>query len=222
MVVDKNGCPLDSDNDGVPDYLDRCPGTPSGFAVDEKGCPLDSDNDGVLDSFDECPNTPQNIIVDDKGCPKDSDKDGVPDNVDKCQDTPLGVSVNSEGCPEQKENEPSEEQIFVLQGMTTFEAGKSVLTESAKIELKRLAEIMKKYPNSKWRIEGHTDSQGSSTSNKKLSQERADAVKKYLISLGIPANSLISEGMGEDYPIADNKTEVGRQKNRRVVITKIK
>jgi outer membrane protein OmpA-like peptidoglycan-associated protein len=81
---------------------------------------------------------------------------------------------------------------------------------------------MKKYPDSKWRIEGHTDSQGSAEFNKRLSQERADTVRKYLISLGIPAENLVAEGMGENYPIADNKTEEGRQKNRRVVVTKIK
>lgn len=220
--VDKNGCPLDSDGDGVPDYLDKCPGTHSGFAVDEKGCPLDSDRDGVLDAFDKCPNTPQNIQVDDTGCPVDSDGDGVPDSLDKCKDTPYGVIVNVDGCPEEKIPEQTEEQTFVLQGMTTFELGKSILTESAKKEIKELAEIMKRYPDSRWRIEGHTDSQGSSEFNKKLSQERADAVKKFLINLGIPEKMLIAEGMGEDYPIADNKTEEGRRKNRRVVITKIK
>lgn len=222
VEVDQNGCPVDSDGDGVPDYLDRCPGTHSGFTVDEKGCPLDSDNDGVLDAFDKCPGTPQNISVDDTGCPVDSDGDGVPDSLDKCSGTPVGVKVNADGCPEEKIPEQTEEQIFVLQGMTTFELGKSTLTENAKIELGKIAQLIKMYPASKWRIEGHTDSQGSAEFNKKLSQERADAVKKYLVSLGIPEKILVAEGMGENYPIADNKTEAGRQKNRRVVITKIK
>lgn len=221
VVVDKFGCPIDSDSDGIPDYLDRCPGTPTGFPVDEKGCPLDSDKDGVLDPFDECPDTPADVRVNDKGCPIDSDGDGVPDYLDKCPDTPENVEVNESGCPREQKPE-IEETSFILQGMTTFEAGKSTLTDKAKTEIKKLAEIMKKYPDSKWRIEGHTDSQGSSEFNKKLSQERADAVKKYLISLGIKAENLIAEGMGENYPIADNKTEEGRQKNRRVVITKIR
>lgn len=221
VVVDQFGCPVDSDGDGVPDYIDRCPGTPKEFPVDEKGCPLDSDIDGVLDAFDQCPNTPKGVIVDDKGCPKDSDKDGIPDYLDNCPNTPLGVKVNSSGCPEEQIKETPMEQVFILQGMTTFELGKSTLTENAKKELRKLAEIIKKYPGSVWRIEGHTDSQGSADLNRKLSQERADMVKKYLVSLGIPSNQLISEGMGENYPIADNKTEAGRQKNRRVVITKI-
>lgn len=221
VVVDKYGCPLDSDGDGIPDFQDRCPGTPVGFPVDDKGCPLDSDKDGVIDPFDECPDTPPNVRVNDKGCPLDSDGDGVPDYLDKCPDTQLNIEVDETGCPKEQKSE-KEETSFVLQGMTTFEAGKSVLTESAKQELKKLAELMKKYPDSKWRIEGHTDSQGSAEFNKRLSQERADAVRKYLISLGIPAENLVAEGMGENYPIADNKTEEGRQKNRRVVVTKIK
>jgi outer membrane protein OmpA-like peptidoglycan-associated protein len=222
VAVDENGCPVDSDGDGVPDYLDRCPGTPANFPVDEKGCPLDSDNDGVLDVFDKCPNTPPGIKVDDYGCPIDSDNDGVPDSIDKCPDTPIGVKVNAQGCPEEQVSTSESEQFFVLQGMTTFEKGSAKLTENAKKELQRIADIIKKFPYSKWRIEGHTDSQGSAEFNKKLSQERANAVKKFLISLGISEKMLVAEGMGENYPIADNKTEEGRQKNRRVVITKIK
>ncbi len=221
VIVDKNGCPLDSDGDGVPDYIDRCPGTPKEFPTDEKGCPLDSDNDGVLDIFDKCPNTPKEVKVDDYGCPFDSDGDGVQDYLDLCPDTPQGVKVDSNGCPVE-EKDKIEEISFVMQGLTTFETGKSTLTETAKQELKRLAEIILKHPDSRWRIEGHTDSQGSAEFNKKLSQQRADVVKEYLISLGVPEKMLDAEGMGEQYPIADNKTETGRQKNRRVVITKIK
>ena len=60
---------LDSDNDGVPDNLDKCPGTPAGVAVDKDGCPLDSDNDGVPDYLDKCPGTPAGVKVDKDGCP---------------------------------------------------------------------------------------------------------------------------------------------------------
>jgi len=60
---------LDSDNDGVPDNLDKCPGTPAGVAVDKDGCPLDSDNDGVYDYLDKCPGTPAGVKVDQDGCP---------------------------------------------------------------------------------------------------------------------------------------------------------
>jgi OmpA-OmpF porin, OOP family len=99
VKVDVFGCPLDKDGDGVPDYLDKCPDTPQGIAVDVNGCPLDSDGDGVPDYLDKCPGTPKGVAVDSKGCPIDSDGDGVPDYLDKCPGTPKGVAVDSKGCP---------------------------------------------------------------------------------------------------------------------------
>lgn len=99
VVVDSIGCPVDSDKDGVADYLDQCPETPSGVAVDNNGCPIDSDGDGVADYIDQCPETPNNIIVDSIGCPVDSDKDGVADYLDRCPETPTGVIVDAVGCP---------------------------------------------------------------------------------------------------------------------------
>lgn len=93
----------DSDHDGVPDYLDKCPGTLAGVAVDKDGCPIDkttdSDRDGVPDYLDKCPGTPPAVVVDKDGCPPDSDHDGVPDYLDKCPGTPPGVAVDKDGCP---------------------------------------------------------------------------------------------------------------------------
>ncbi len=97
--VDATGCPIDSDGDGVPDGIDQCPNTPKGATVDAKGCPVDSDGDGVPDGIDQCPNTPAGATVDEKGCPIDSDGDGVPDGIDKCPNTPKGAVVDANGCP---------------------------------------------------------------------------------------------------------------------------
>lgn len=99
VQVDMFGCPLDADGDGVPDYLDNCPDTPHGVAVDSHGCPLDSDGDGVPDYLDKCADTPHGVKVDSHGCPLDSDGDGVPDYLDKCPDTPKGITVDKDGCP---------------------------------------------------------------------------------------------------------------------------
>jgi OOP family OmpA-OmpF porin len=72
--VDRVGCPLDSDGDGVPDYLDKCPNTPRGVRVDREGCAVpvpsvsDSDGDGVPDNLDKCPDTPKGAKVDERGC----------------------------------------------------------------------------------------------------------------------------------------------------------
>lgn len=99
IVVDDSGCPLDSDKDGVPDYMDNCPNTKMGIPVSKNGCPSDSDGDGVPDYLDQCPNTPHNVTVNFNGCPFDSDNDGVPDYLDKCDNTPPGTKVDANGCP---------------------------------------------------------------------------------------------------------------------------
>ena len=67
-------------------------------------------------------------------------------------------------------------------------------------------------------VEGHTDSQGSSSSNQVLSQQRADAVRSYIISRGYPADLIQAQGIGEDRPVADNASAEGRANNRRVEI----
>ncbi|WP_218043299.1 OmpA family protein [Oryzomonas sagensis] len=91
--------PVDSDKDGVPDYLDKCPETPKGVKVDRDGCPMDSDGDGVPDYLDKCPGTPPGVKVDKDGCPLDSDGDGIPDYLDKCPGTAADVKVDKDGCP---------------------------------------------------------------------------------------------------------------------------
>jgi len=102
---------LDSDGDGVPDELDRCPGTPAGVEVYSNGCPFDSDRDGVPDYLDLCADTPLGTEVDEKGCklvriekeaepeaqPVDSDGDGVPDELDLDDATPKGAVIDVSG-----------------------------------------------------------------------------------------------------------------------------
>ncbi|MDR5898363.1 OmpA family protein [Halomonas vilamensis] len=85
VAVDAEGCPLDSDGDGVPDYRDQCPGTPAGVAVDAKGCPLDSDGDGVPDYRDQCPDTPAGVEVNALGCPESLILEGVNFEFDSAQ-----------------------------------------------------------------------------------------------------------------------------------------
>ncbi|HEY0917566.1 MAG TPA: thrombospondin type 3 repeat-containing protein [Solimonas sp.] len=99
VSVYSDGCPVDTDGDGVPDYLDKCPGTPKGTVVNASGCPADSDGDGVPDELDKCPNTPRGVMVGPDGCPIDSDGDGIPDAYDKCPNTPKGTIVGPDGCP---------------------------------------------------------------------------------------------------------------------------
>lgn len=99
VEVDSLGCPFDTDNDGIADYLDKCPDSPEAVEVDSLGCPIDTDNDGVADYLDKCSNTPEGVEVDSIGCPVDTDNDGVADYLDKCPNTPKGATVDTNGCP---------------------------------------------------------------------------------------------------------------------------
>jgi OOP family OmpA-OmpF porin len=199
---------MDSDGDGVPDDLDKCPNTPKGVKVDAYGCPLDADGDGVPDYLDKCPNTPKGVKVDQNGCPLDSDGDGVPDHLDQCPDTPKGATVNSVGC-------------WALQGVVLFDFNKWDIKPEAHGVLDEVVAIMKKNPELKGVIEGHTDGIGSQEYNQGLSEKRARAVEKYIEAHGIDKDRWTIRGYGKSKPIASNGTEEGRRENRRVELKRI-
>jgi len=221
--VDKKGCPLDSDKDGVADYTDLCPDTSPGITVDDYGCPFDSDGDGVADYLDRCPETPYEVEVDKYGCPVDEDLDGVPDYLDQCPGTLPGVQVDEKGCEIVIAPPASEINLnqLVLSSETSFEFNSAQLKPAAFPELDKLLEQMKKYPMSRWKIEGHTDNVGSEDGNVKMSQMRAESVLNYFVSRGVPAVRFEVVGLGSRSPIADNSTPEGKAKNRRVEINRI-
>jgi outer membrane protein OmpA-like peptidoglycan-associated protein len=214
--VDDRGCPLDSDKDGVPDFIDKCNNTPAEAIklVDATGCPLDSDGDGVADYLDKCPNTPQAAkgFVDEKGCPIDTDADGVFDFEDNCPKIP-GVSSNK-GCPDIKKEV---KKLFqkALQGIQ-FETGKAVIKPSSFAILDQIAKVLVDNPTYLVDVRGHTDNVGNSESNMQLSERRAAAVHDYLVGKGISLKRLSSHGYGDTKPVASNKTAKGKALNRRV------
>jgi outer membrane protein OmpA-like peptidoglycan-associated protein len=89
------------------------------------------------------------------------------------------------------------------------------LRETSFTELDRLVQVLMNNPELKVSLEGHTDNEGSPSSNQKLSENRAKAVHDYLISKGVLKSRLQFKGFGEQKPIASNETEEGRQRNRR-------
>jgi outer membrane protein OmpA-like peptidoglycan-associated protein len=89
-------------------------------------------------------------------------------------------------------------------------------TDSAAVLDQGAAAMKKAPPNSKIEIQGHTDAQGDAASNMKLSQERADAVRTYLIQQGVDGSMLVAKGYGDTQPVAGNDTEEGRFRNRRI------
>jgi outer membrane protein OmpA-like peptidoglycan-associated protein len=99
-----------------------------------------------------------------------------------------------------------------------FDFGKYNLKSDADVKLAKLAGIILAHPGLHLAIEGHTDNIGSDEANMKLSQQRADTVRDYLVQQGLPADSVTAVGMGKADPVADNSTNEGRQKNRRVEI----
>jgi outer membrane protein OmpA-like peptidoglycan-associated protein len=97
-----------------------------------------------------------------------------------------------------------------------FAPGRAALRPEAKASLGKLVAFVNRDPTKPIRIEGHTDSRGNPNANQMLSQRRADSVRDALIAAGVAANRMTSIGLGEDQPVADNQTEEGRAKNRRV------
>jgi outer membrane protein OmpA-like peptidoglycan-associated protein len=108
--------------------------------------------------------------------------------------------------------------VIMLPGAVLFTTGKSTLMPGAKERLNRVADVLKDYPNKKIVVEGHTDSTGKAAMNDRLSQQRADSVKDYLMTRGVPSKQITTKGFGASHPIATNSTSEGRAENRRVEI----
>ncbi len=108
--------------------------------------------------------------------------------------------------------------LVVNMGDVLFDFGKYNLRSEAREKLAKLTGIVLAHPGLKLAVEGHTDSVGGDEANQKLSEQRADAVRKYLVEEGLADASVSSQGFGKTSPVADNDTAAGRQKNRRVEI----
>lgn len=104
---------------------------------------------------------------------------------------------------------------FVLQGVQ-FDTGKATLTSGSSARLDTIVEYMTHKKSARIEISGHTDNVGNKKDNKKLSQQRADAVRAYLVAKGIDASRIQTVGYGDEQPIASNETPDGRQQNRRI------
>ena len=220
----KNGCPppKDTDGDGIVDELDACKTEAGPANVDpaKNGCPppKDTDGDTVTDDVDACKDLPGLVTTDPKtnGCPGDTDGDGFRDDQDACPQE-KGVDdadPTKRGCP--KLVRVTATEIIILE-QVQFDTGKSTIKAVSDPLLDSVAQVLKEHPEIlKIEVQGHTDNKGSKQLNKKLSQDRAGSVLKALEKRGIESGRLVAQGYGQDKPIADNKDEEGRAKNRRV------
>jgi OOP family OmpA-OmpF porin len=172
----------------------------------------DGDGDAILDENDQCLDTPSGVYVDESGCALDRDGDGIPDYLDQCLDSAATDSIDENGCAIVIE-QPASMKLEVH-----FANNSAAIPESAKGEIKDLADLMTQFLNAEVVIEGHSDSSGKAAYNKMLSQRRADAVRDILISeYGIDSSRVSSVGYGQEQPIASNSTKEGRLDNRRVM-----
>jgi OOP family OmpA-OmpF porin len=230
----------DLDQDGVPDQLDQCPNTEFGYKVNELGCELDSDGDGVYDRTDQCPNTTKGIKVNFLGCEGDADKDKVLDSQDQCPGTPLGTKVDKVGCKvnndadgdgvidqeDQCPNSPPgsivnkygcKPETLVVTNIVFNTGSYEIRADQKPILDKDISRLRALDSNEIVLITGYTDSQGSAASNIKLSWNRANSTKHYLVkNFNYPDNVILIDGQGEASPVASNATAAGRQKNRRI------
>jgi OOP family OmpA-OmpF porin len=223
---DEDGCPEeDNDADGINDKIDACPNDPEdrdGFE-DDDGCPeLDNDKDGIADKIDACPSEPEDKdnFEDDDGCPDpDNDKDGIPDVSDKC---PNEAGAPPDGCPKKYNLVVVTDKKIEIKQTVYFDTNKATIKKVSFALLNEVAQALKDNPKIEVEVQGHTDSQGNDNFNMKLSQNRANSVRAYLMKQGVDASRMTAMGYGENVMIADNRTAAGRAQNRRVefIITK--
>lgn len=174
----------------------------------------DSDGDWVPDDFDQCPNTPEGMAVDGNGCPLDSDGDGIPDHEDQCY---REYGTPPDGCPDVVEEVVEEVMVVKIVETIHFDFDSAAIKPIGKAVLDaRVIPALRANPDVNIRIVGHTDSVGPAEYNLGLSLRRAESVRDYIVSQGIPITRLSVVGKGEDFPIASNDTAAGRADNRRV------
>jgi len=219
-TIDATGCEKDADGDGVCDGIDTCADTPKGATVSATGCPSDTDGDGVLDGIDQCAATPKGATVNATGCPNDADGDGVFDGLDQCPNTPAGLQVDPNGCPIEvsvRETQLLDTGSIRIQNIN-FDTGKASIKPESYAVIDTVARILQQYPTLRIEIGGHTDNRGDAEMNNALSQERADSVLAYIRTAfpALEATQYTARGYGMDVPVAPNRTELGRAKNRRV------
>ncbi len=234
---DEEGCPdADNDKDGICDPWVNKKGLADGYK-------------DICTGSDLCPNDAEDkdSFEDEDGCPDaDNDKDAVCDSwvseqaaserykdicegIDKCPLEPENKNnyEDEDGCPEEEPKkytliEIKEDKIELKQKIF-FEFNKAKIKGKGSFDLlDQIVDALLTRKNIKIKIEGHTDDKGNDAYNKKLSQSRADAVKDYLASKGVSEDRLESIGYGEEKPIASNKTEKGREMNRRVEFNIVK
>ncbi|MGF1922936.1 MAG: OmpA family protein [Bacteroidia bacterium] len=159
---------------------------------------------------------------------RDTDGDGVADKLDKCAGTPAGTVVDGAGCPLKVPAPQITERVIITEAdrkvvadaiaNLEFDLGKATIRAKSYTTLNKVAALLVE-KNFSLKLAGHTDNTGSDQLNMRLSKDRAESVKAYLVSQGANASRIEAIGFGEGQPISTNNTPEGRQENRRVEFT---
>ena len=219
---DADGCPEpDNDRDNIIDIRDACPTAAEDTDdwEDSDGCPeWDNDRDGIEDADDSCPNSFG--ARETKGCPSsDRDYDGVSDAVDRCPDDAetRNGHLDDDGCPDDAGAavKVGREKLELPRALM-FSPNTAELDASSFVLLDEVVKVLRETPKLRLRIEGHTDASGDEGANMILSRRRAEVVRDYLVSKGVGYDRLEAQGYGSSRPIDTNRTEEGREHNRRI------
>lgn len=172
---------------------------------------MDTDSDGAND-YDEINIHQTNPLS------GDTDGDGILDGKDQCpvQAETFNGYKDSDGCPDKKPEIIFKKKAPIILDGINFKLGSAELTRDSEDVIMKVVQTMKDYPTMQLEISGHSDNTGSRAYNLKLSKDRAQSVKDFLVGKGIDANRAWAIGLGPDHPIASNNTEEGRAKNRRI------
>jgi len=203
-------CPmLDDDGDGVKNGDDRCATVPG--VAEEQGCAARPPPPPAPSPVDPCAPGQQHTT---EQCPAlDDDGDGFPNGEDRC---PLVSGLEAyQGCPPPKAVLKAKK--IELKEAVYFDVDRASIQERSFQLIDDISRILVDNPQVKVvTIEGHTDSTGSAERNLLLSQQRADAVKTFLVRKGVAPERIDAKGFGQTRPVADDRTPAGRAKNRRV------
>ena len=209
---------VDYDEDGVYDRIDYCPNTPKGCTVDQWGCSSDADDDGVCDGLDRCANTPKGEKADMHGCsPSQAAVTTPPPAPPVARPAPPPAPVPPPAPKSEVERKLVETHTVTLEHIL-FETNSAKLLPESEQSLNEAGEALAKYPDLQIEVGGHSDTYGAAKYNQRLSQQRAESVRTYLLERfsALKPGNVTAKGYGESQPLTKERNAEERQANRRV------